>query len=406
MTVGGFTNCHGQYVPPVHRAATRTGTRAGAIPLNFGTTASINAFYVDLELHVGLCNVVKTAVSMGVHRADGKSLLTAGRQAVGRVSGLADNLASFTLGSVNVSPMTMAAAYATVAARGDLLPADRDQQDHRPAGHNLPVESAACHRVHEARESPTRPATSCAACSISGTAGRTRHRPSGRRQDRYRQRRLLRRLRRLHADPGRLRVGLQPAQPDRLPARCSATGLDFRQYPGGYLGSSGQMFGDNAPGATWEYTLHPRLPRPGTRLRRPAGVLLRARRRLGAASPAEAEAKPGGGGGNGGGGNGGGGNGGGGGERAPAATAADRRGPGRYPAPRAGAVPRRRPAPPSARPATLGVTAFITWPIAPGPVGAGLGDRRRHEGRQLGVVELRRAGTRREPRLRRRSAVA
>ena len=29
---------------------------------------------------------------------------------------------------------------------------------------------------------------------------------------------------------------------------------NYREFPGGYLNSPGQMFGDNAPGATWEYS--------------------------------------------------------------------------------------------------------------------------------------------------------
>ena len=57
--------------------------------------------------------MVHTAAGMGLTRADGTSLLSRdGSQ------DSADNIPSFTLGSVNVSPLSMAAAYATVAARG------------------------------------------------------------------------------------------------------------------------------------------------------------------------------------------------------------------------------------------------------------------------------------------------
>ena len=131
---------------------------------------------------------------------------------------------SFTLGSVNVSPMTMAAAYATVADRGVYCRPIAIKKITDLSGHNLPDRVGRLPPGDAARGSPTRPTTSCAACSTGGTAAGRRHRTSGRREDRYRQRRLLRRLRRLHADPGRLRVGLQPAEPDRPPARCSATG--------------------------------------------------------------------------------------------------------------------------------------------------------------------------------------
>jgi hypothetical protein len=88
---------------------------------------------------------------------------------------------------------------------------------------------------------------------------------------------------------------------------------DFRQFPGGYLGGSGQMYGDDAPGATWEYTFtHADLGRALDFVAPPAYYFALG---TGAAPPPppKPKKKPGGGGGNGGGGGGGGGNGGGGG---------------------------------------------------------------------------------------------
>ena len=77
-------------------------------------------FYADLEQRVGLCNVVRTAVSMGDHRADGGSAADRppGKPGNASYQPPADDVPSFTLGSVDVSPMTMAAAYASVAAGG------------------------------------------------------------------------------------------------------------------------------------------------------------------------------------------------------------------------------------------------------------------------------------------------
>ena len=43
--------------------------------LNQATVDSINLYFANLEQQVGLCNVVKTAVDMGMTRADGTSLL-------------------------------------------------------------------------------------------------------------------------------------------------------------------------------------------------------------------------------------------------------------------------------------------------------------------------------------------
>ena len=91
---------------------------------------------------------MQTAQSLGVHRANGTSLT----EGVGKVGSPnyqypADDIPSFTLGSVNVSPMTMAAAYATVAARGVYCEPIAIQRIVDRTGDHLPVKSANCHRV-------------------------------------------------------------------------------------------------------------------------------------------------------------------------------------------------------------------------------------------------------------------
>jgi membrane peptidoglycan carboxypeptidase len=141
-----YFNCKGRYAGsfPVSNAE---GAGKGTYSLYTGTTQSINVFFAELEQRVGLCNVVKTAASMGVHRANGGSLLAAvGKPGKAGYQVPADDVPSFTLGSVDVSPMTMAAAYATVAAGGvycrpvaiEKITAGSSQ---------LPVESARCHPV-------------------------------------------------------------------------------------------------------------------------------------------------------------------------------------------------------------------------------------------------------------------
>jgi len=57
------------------------------------------------------------------------------------------DIPSFTLGSVNVSPMTMAAAYAAVAARGVYCEPIAIQRIVDRTGAHLPVKSAGCHQV-------------------------------------------------------------------------------------------------------------------------------------------------------------------------------------------------------------------------------------------------------------------
>jgi membrane peptidoglycan carboxypeptidase len=146
-TVGGYYDCHGQSAG-VFPVANAEGPGKGTYSLYTGTTQSINVFYAHLEQQVGLCNVVKTAVSMGDHRADGLSLL-AGVGKPGSSSYLppADEIPSFTLGSINVSPMTMAAAYATVAAGGVYCAPVAIRAITGIGGKVLPVPPTDCHRV-------------------------------------------------------------------------------------------------------------------------------------------------------------------------------------------------------------------------------------------------------------------
>jgi membrane peptidoglycan carboxypeptidase len=149
-TVPGFTNCAGDPTsdggnfPVVNSSA----SDKGVFTLYTGTADSINTFYAELEQKVGLCNVVHTAVDLGMTRADGTSLLKPdGKPGTRSYQYSADNYASFTLGSVNVSPLSMAAAYATVASGGIYCAPTAISKITDDAGKSLPVPSADCHRV-------------------------------------------------------------------------------------------------------------------------------------------------------------------------------------------------------------------------------------------------------------------
>jgi membrane peptidoglycan carboxypeptidase len=145
--VGPYYNCRGRDTGmfPVSNAE---GPGKGTYTLYTATTQSINVFFAKLEQRVGLCNVVKTAVSMGVHRAGGQSLLAAvGKPGSPGYQPPADDVPSFTLGVVNLSPLTMAGAYATVAAGGIYCTPLAIRQIVGVNGKKLPVASPDCHRV-------------------------------------------------------------------------------------------------------------------------------------------------------------------------------------------------------------------------------------------------------------------
>jgi membrane peptidoglycan carboxypeptidase len=148
-SITGYTNCKGQPITTPYLVNNSEGpSKPEAFTLYNGTTMSINVFYAHLEQQVGLCNVVKTAASLGVHRANGTSLFDGvGKPGSANYQYPADDIPSFTLGSVNVSPMTMAAAYAAVAARGVYCSPIAIQRIVDRTGEHLPVKSADCHRV-------------------------------------------------------------------------------------------------------------------------------------------------------------------------------------------------------------------------------------------------------------------
>ena len=146
-TVSPFYDCAGNTTSPFP-VINSEGASNGTYSLYTGTTQSINVFYAHLEQKVGLCNVVHTAVDLGVNRVDGKSLFSPdGKPGARNYQYPADDDPSFTLGTVDVSPMSMAAAYAVPASGGiyckpivltKILDADNK---------SLPVPSADCHRV-------------------------------------------------------------------------------------------------------------------------------------------------------------------------------------------------------------------------------------------------------------------
>ena len=100
LTIPGrtFKACNGGWVldpwPVVN------STTSGKMNMYRGLRQSVNTYYAQLERDTGLCNVVTMARAMGV------------------TVPAKDEVGPFTLGSTDVSPLTMAAAYAVPASGG------------------------------------------------------------------------------------------------------------------------------------------------------------------------------------------------------------------------------------------------------------------------------------------------
>ncbi len=311
-SIGPYFNCQNQPTGLFNVVnAEGNTTKPEIFTLYNGTTQSINVFYAHLEQKVGLCNVVRTAASMGLTFANGKSLLQPDK-ALNQLDS-ADNNPSFTLGSEPVAPMSMAAAYATVAARGVYCAPIAISHILTRNNTALPVKSANCHRVMP-------PEVADAANFIlqgvitSGTAsnrgigipvaGKTGTANGG-----------------FYAAFGGYTPRLvgyasvfNPINPTGFGAMVGFRAC-YREVSGGE-DCPGQMFGDNAPAATWQMTfLHASLGLPpaqfiGVPGDSPFFSLGNGFNSPKPPKPPKPPKKPGGGGGGGGGGNGGGGGGG------------------------------------------------------------------------------------------------
>ncbi|MFG1704943.1 transglycosylase domain-containing protein [Nonomuraea sp. M3C6] len=98
-----FKNCKGENIGDPSHTVTNDEGGGGFKSLATGTWGSVNTFFLTLEQKVGLCNVIKTAQSLGIKRADGQKL---------------QEYETFTLGINEMDPVTVANAYAAVGARG------------------------------------------------------------------------------------------------------------------------------------------------------------------------------------------------------------------------------------------------------------------------------------------------
>lgn len=106
MTVptGTYFDCDGGGTQPW---LVKNSTGNGTFNMYTATRQSVNTYFAQLEKAAGLCNTVQAAESMGIHVPFDPA------------KGISQQVPSFTLGVVSVSPLDMAAAYATPASGGN-----------------------------------------------------------------------------------------------------------------------------------------------------------------------------------------------------------------------------------------------------------------------------------------------
>jgi membrane peptidoglycan carboxypeptidase len=129
VEIGPVQGCDGVLTDPwdpKNYSTSNTGTHT----LETGTQNSVNTFFAQLEERVGVCRPWEIATALGMNRADGKKL--------------AGPYKSFTLGVDEVSPLSMAEAYASFAARGVHCKSIAILEVTDPNGARLPVPQANC----------------------------------------------------------------------------------------------------------------------------------------------------------------------------------------------------------------------------------------------------------------------
>ncbi len=105
MTIpnGSYPDCDGNYpASDTHTWHNSTTTGSPKFDMYKGTQLSVNTYFAQLERKTGLCEPYALARAMGVDLTDPGT----------------ERVPTFTLGVADVSPLEMAAAYATLAARG------------------------------------------------------------------------------------------------------------------------------------------------------------------------------------------------------------------------------------------------------------------------------------------------
>jgi membrane peptidoglycan carboxypeptidase len=123
--------CGGRHFQSTDTWSPHTSTISGTMNAYTGTQESVNTFFAKLELQTGLCTPYHLAKKMGIGLNDPAT----------------EMVPSFTLGVASVSPLELADAYATFAARGlhcDPRPVVSIDDSN---GHQLKSYSAQCRQV-------------------------------------------------------------------------------------------------------------------------------------------------------------------------------------------------------------------------------------------------------------------
>lgn len=131
-TFTNFKNCDtGALYEPV---TVRNSTTSGTLNMAQATAYSTNTYFMAIEERTGICRPADIAESLGVTLGNGDPLL---------------RVPSFTLGTMEIAPLSLANAYATFAAHGRYCEPVPIKEIRDRDGAKLPVPSGNCRQVLE-----------------------------------------------------------------------------------------------------------------------------------------------------------------------------------------------------------------------------------------------------------------
>lgn len=130
-----FKNCSGPFVFKQDHTVRNYNRGYGKIDMIRAAEDSVNTYFLQLEADAGICASIDMAAAAGVKMSTGQDL---------RIN---QNYPTFVLGTAEVTPLSMAEAYATFANRGVHCKPIILQSVATPEGTELPVPPGDCKQV-------------------------------------------------------------------------------------------------------------------------------------------------------------------------------------------------------------------------------------------------------------------
>ncbi|MFC7625722.1 transglycosylase domain-containing protein [Microlunatus sp. GCM10028923] len=145
LTGRSFQTCEGREKLGKWRPANSTGKNG---PMNMGTALewSVNTYFAQLTLQVGMCRVTEMAEKLGIE-STGKDEREGHEGETRDLVDYYQYIPAFTLGSVEIAPLSMAEAYATFASRGIHCDPIVVKKITKPDGKEIQSPSGNCKRV-------------------------------------------------------------------------------------------------------------------------------------------------------------------------------------------------------------------------------------------------------------------